>query len=101
MAKLPTDGVSEKPAKRKGGRKPVDPNELPADRFRRMASLRVSNLLDCIRLTRQCFVTGTYEWTPEQAENIIKAIELEAGVLVHAARHPSGSSGKRRQLFDI
>ena len=87
--------------KRRGGRPPVDPNETPELRFKRLAGVRMSALLEQLRLLRQCFVTGNYEWTPEQGDKIIKALEGEAGKIVHAARNPSGPGGRSGSRFDL
>ena len=98
MAKEPAPPT---PAKRRGGRPPVDPNETPALRFKRLAGVRMTALLEQMRLLRQCFVTGNYEWTPGQADKIIKALEGEAGRIVHAARNPSGPGARSGSRFDL
>ncbi len=101
MSKPPASPSQPVTARRKGGRPPVDPNETPSDRFRRLAGSRVAATLDALRLLRQCFVTGSYEWTPDQADKAIKAIEAEGALLVKAARNPSGPSARKRGAFDL
>lgn len=75
--------TATKPAEGKTKRKraPIDPNESRDMRFMRIARPRVKKALKSIKLIGNCFNRGSYDFSPEQGEKIILALEDEIKVL--------------------
>ena len=48
-----------------------------ADRFHRVAEKRVDNVLNALRLLRQCSNRRTYEYTDEEVQRMFREIEGE------------------------
>lgn len=61
-------------AKRGRGRPPVDPNESPSDRFKRLAIFRVNRAVDDIATIGNLAGNG-YEYTPAQVDAIFGALD--------------------------
>jgi hypothetical protein len=60
-------------------------NETPAERFSRIGSMRLSKVLDAMRVLCNC--TGpTYEYTPEQVAKVDQLILAEHAKLMAAFR---------------
>ncbi|PCJ22511.1 MAG: hypothetical protein COA97_13360 [Flavobacteriales bacterium] len=55
----------------------MDNIKLKKDRFKRVASKRVDNLLSGIRSLSNCSNTNNYEYTEEDVQKMIKAIKDE------------------------
>lgn len=55
----------------------MDNSKLKKDRFKRVASKRVENLLSGIRSLSNCSNTNNYEYTEEDVQKMIKAIKDE------------------------
>ena len=52
-------------------------SESPADKFNRLSNIRVANLLDNLRLVGNLANKRYYEYSPNQKEQILKAIRKE------------------------
>lgn len=63
----------------------MESDETPAQRFSRIGSRRLQNVLTAMRVLRNCAGTG-YEYTPEQVEKIDKYITEEKNKLLAAFR---------------
>jgi len=50
-------------------------NEIPAERFKRLATLRTNIVLDRLRVLGNCSNRQVYEYTKEDIEKIFSAIE--------------------------
>jgi len=50
-------------------------NETPAERFKRLATLRTNTVLDRLRVLGNCSNRQVYEYTKEDIEKIFSAIE--------------------------
>jgi len=50
-------------------------NETPAERFKRLATLRTNIVLDRLRVLGNCSNRQVYEYTKEDIEKIFSAIE--------------------------
>jgi len=59
--------------------------ETPAEKFSRIASKRLQNVLDAMRVLRNCSGPG-YEYTPEQVDKMEKYIQDEFDKLKAAFR---------------
>ncbi len=55
----------------------MDNIKLKKDRFKRVASKRVDNLLSGIRSLSNCSNTNNYEYTEDDVQKMIKAIKDE------------------------
>jgi len=55
----------------------MDNTRLKKDRFKRVASKRVDNLLSGIRSLSNCSNTNNYEYTEDDVQKMIKAIKDE------------------------
>ena len=55
----------------------MDNSKLKKERFKRVASKRVDNLLSGIRSLSNCSNTNNYEYTDEDVQKMIKAIKYE------------------------
>lgn len=55
----------------------MDNSKLKKDRFKRVASKRVDNLLSGIRSLSNCSNTNNYEYTEDDVQKMIKAIKDE------------------------
>ena len=55
----------------------MDNSKLKKDRFKRVASKRVDNLLSGIRSLSNCSNTNNYEYTDDDVQKMIKAIKDE------------------------
>jgi len=55
----------------------MDNTKLKKDRFKRVASKRVDNLLSGIRSLSNCSNTNNYEYTEDDVQKMIKAIKDE------------------------
>ena len=55
----------------------VDSKEIKEERFKRIASRRVQEILDKMRLLRNCANRGNYYYTDEQVRKIFSAIDDE------------------------
>lgn len=54
---------------------------LKNERFNRVASKRVENLIKDIRTLSNCSNTGNYEYTEEEVDKMVKAIKEEIKVM--------------------
>jgi len=59
------------------GRKRAPEGETPRARFVRVASLRLNNTLDAIRLLGQIGTSSEYEYSPADAEKMLKMLADE------------------------
>lgn len=55
----------------------MDNSKLKRDRFKRVASKRVGNLLSGIRSLSNCSNTNNYEYSEDDVQKMIKAIKDE------------------------
>jgi len=55
----------------------IDHKEIKEERFKRIASRRVQEILDKMRLLRNCTNRGNYSYTDEQVRKIFTAIDDE------------------------
>jgi DNA-binding transcriptional regulator GbsR (MarR family) len=55
----------------------MDNSKLKKDRFKRVASKRVDNLLSGFRSLSNCSNTNNYEYTEDDVQKMIKAIKDE------------------------
>jgi len=55
----------------------VDSKKIKEERFNRIASRRVKEILDKMRLLRNCANRGNYSYTDEQVKKIFIAIDDE------------------------
>ena len=55
----------------------MDNSELKKDRFKRVASRRVDNILKSIRSLSKCSNTNNYEYNEEDLNKMVKAIKEE------------------------
>jgi len=55
----------------------IDSKTIKEERFKRIASRRVQEILDKLRLLGNCANKGNYYYTEEQAKKIFNAIEEE------------------------
>lgn len=60
---------------RRYGRGPLPPNETPAERFSRLAKFRVNGVVERMRGLSNLARHPDYEWTPEQAAEIIAQVQ--------------------------
>lgn len=63
----------------KRGRKQVDPNESPQDRFKRLATGRMNRAISGIKSVGQ-LASASYEYTDEQREKIEDTLRKEVEV---------------------
>lgn len=54
---------------------PIDPNETAPNRFKRVASRRLGEIVHGMELLGNCAATETYEYTPAQVANINRIID--------------------------
>ena len=102
MAKEPvTAHVDPTPAVKRT-RKPsnIPANETPAQRFRRVAAARAAKAIAALDTLAACFDTRSYEWTEDQANKVIAALEKTGGNLAKKAKNPAAGSGKQ-DSFDF
>ena len=52
-------------------------NEIPAERFKRLAALRTNLILERLRILGNCANRQVYEYTEEDIEKIFSAIERQ------------------------
>ncbi|MDD4509359.1 MAG: hypothetical protein PHY23_00340 [Oscillospiraceae bacterium] len=52
--------------------------ESKQDRFIRVAEQRTQKILECLRALSNCAAHASYEYTPQQVEQIFNAIDAEA-----------------------
>jgi hypothetical protein len=62
------------------------PEETKAERFLRLAPVRVDNALMRLGQLRQLAAAGTYEYTDEQAERIVSKLEEEVRAVARDLR---------------
>lgn len=55
----------------------MDNNKLKKDRFKRVASRRVENILQGIRSLSKCSNLNNYEYDDEDLDKMIRAIKVE------------------------
>lgn len=58
-------------------RAPVNPNETPEQRFRRLAKTRTREALNRIRILGNCANRQVYRYTADQVDTIFTALENE------------------------
>ena len=97
--------MAQAPAPVKASRKPrrkadIPENETPAQRFRRVASARVVKAVAALETLSGCFDTRSYEWTMEQADKVVKALENAGAKLHKKAMNPSAGIGAQDK-FDL
>ena len=59
----------------------MENNELKKDRFKRVASRRVENILKGIRSLSKCSNINNYEYNEEDLNKMIKAIKVELNTM--------------------
>lgn len=59
----------------------MDNSKLKKDRFKRVASKRVDNLLSGVRSLSNCSNTNNYEYTEDDVQKMIKAIKDELKIM--------------------
>jgi hypothetical protein len=67
--------TTEAPKARKATRVKPPEGETKNEAFRRMANVRVSKVLEALRVLENTFAPNNYEWTPEQAATVFAVIE--------------------------
>lgn len=72
---------------KKGGRKPVDPNETKAQKFSRLGSLRLNNALKSIDGLR-ALASGSYESTKAQVDKIETSLNDHVKAAIDALKNP-------------
>lgn len=95
-AKTPENTNQESTSNR--GRRPVDPNESKADKFRRLATARVNMSLDAIAKLEGLAVPSLYDYNDEQVSAILKALE---GAVVKVANRFKNPSAKAQTGFTL
>lgn len=60
------------------------PNETKAARFSRLATKRLRNVMNQMRILGNCSSTATYEYTPEQIEMLFEYIDKSVDELKQA-----------------
>lgn len=88
--------AAELKAKREEKRAALE-GESKADAFKRIASRRVNNVLDVMATLENVFDANNYEFTAEQAEKIIGAVE--AGLSKVKAR--ANGEGRSKSGFEL
>lgn len=79
------------PPKGKRGGVKVDPNETKAQRFKRLGTIRVNNLLKAFDRA-QALTGASYECSDAQAEIITKAVQAASENLVNAFQNRGKAS---------
>ena len=74
------------------------PVESRADKFRRLASRRVSKALNMLRQVKALANKRQYDYTKEQADKIVDALN-DAVAKIHDAYH--GNTGEKSTLFEV
>ena len=68
----------------------IDTKEIKDNRFKRIASRRVQEILDKLRLLKNCANRGNYYYTDEQVRKIFTAIDDEwKKVKIEFSKHKS------------
>ena len=52
-------------------------NETKHERFVRVAETRTQNVIDSLRVLAKCSRTDVYEYTPEEVDKILEALDAE------------------------
>lgn len=86
---------------RKRGRKPVDPNESKAVRFKRLAGSRMAIALKVLKGLEACSNAAVYEYTDAQVQKMVQALENATNRIRKAyAQGSPTSNGSRSNFFD-
>ncbi len=90
--------VAPEPAKT--GKKRAPENETPRDRFKRVASTRLSNTLDALRLLAAIGPSKEYEYTPADAEKMLGLIDKQLAETRAALVNRKAENKSATALFD-
>lgn len=80
--------------------KKVAKQQLKFVRFKEVGALRVDRAITAMRNLEKVCDGGSYAWTNEQADKIIKTLEPISSRIVNALRNP-GTSKKQREKFSF
>ena len=70
------------------------PTKQKSDRFHRVAEKRINNVLNALRLLRQCSNTRIYEYTEQDVQRMFREIERE----LRSAKQSFAAEDQSRQF---